>query len=142
MGNCCGIRSDYLDIARDDAKEKNDFLRMCQFDWNKIKKSEAFVNQEMHQTHITVEEMLMMSLTNDNAEFATPQVAHIAFSEFKKFMFLNKKFIEDGIKKAKAEVKEGEKYEEKSTHVGLFAPPVLDNIWLALISLNVPYGML
>ena len=141
MGNCCGIRADYISIARDTQKEKNDMNKIFNFDWNKFQKTDSSMNKEGSNSLITVDEILMMRITNDNAQFANPHVAHAAFSEFKKFMFLNKKFIEKEIEKEKAALEEGKKYEPKKYHVGLFAPPVIDSIWSAVISLDIPYGM-
>jgi hypothetical protein len=130
MGNCCGIGKDYLDIKQDQKEENKELSKICNFDWNKGNKA-----------YLTVEEMLMKKLTNDLAEFVTPQVAHIAFAEFKKFMFINKKHLD--LEKSADKTKTGEdsKKEENKYVTGLFAPPVIDSIWLSLITLDVPSGM-
>jgi hypothetical protein len=129
MGSCCGIGKDYLDIKQDVKEENKEFSKICNYDWNKGNKA-----------HLTVQEMLMKKLTNDVAEFVTPQVAHIAFAEFKKFMFLNKKHIDQEKKAEKTKEADEEKKEDKNFVTGLFAPPVIDSIWLSLMTLDVPSG--
>jgi len=136
MGNCCGIRSDYIDITRDNKKEITEFNKILNFNWNSF--SQTSENQKSTgEEPLTVEEMLLQRITNDNAEFVTPHVAHIGFSEFKKFMYLNKIFIEQEIKAEEAKLEPGQKYTKKGYYVGLFAPPIIDSIWLSLISLDV-----
>lgn len=130
MGNCCGLRGDYLDIKRDNKEENKDLTRICHFDWNKG-----------NDASVTVEEMIMKTLTNDQGEYVTPHVAHIVFSEWKKFMFLNKMFLSQEAKKEEAKQQEGTgEKKEKEFKTGLFAPPVIDSVWQFLISLDVPCG--
>ena len=130
MGNCCGLRGDYLDIKRDSKEENKDLTKICNFDWNRG-----------NNASITVQEMVLKRLTNDQGECVTPHVAHIAFSEFNKFMFLNKMFIVCEKKKEDAQKEEGTgEKENKTSRVGLFAPPLIDNVWQFLISLNVSAG--
>lgn len=140
MGNCCGARTDYLDIARDTSKETKEFIRLLNFDWNRGIASLSIEESKDNTESLTVEEMLMMKITNDKGEFVSPQVAHVAFTEFKKFMYLNKHFIKQEIKREEGLLKEGEVYMKKSSYVGLFAPPIIDSIWLSLISLDAPDG--
>lgn len=92
---------------------------------------------------LTVEEIILMKLTNDRAEFITPQVAHIAFTEFKKFIFLNKYFLEQERKRdaaASEKEKEAKAAQSRAKNVGLFAPPLIDSIWAILISLDIQDG--
>ncbi len=140
MGNCCGARVDYLDIARDTSKETKEYMRVLNFDWNRGISAPGVEESKERTDSLTVEEMLMLKITNDKGDFVTPQIAHVAFTEFKKFMFLNKHFIKQEIKKEEAQMEDGKVYIKKSSYVGLFAPPTIDSIWQGLISLDVPDG--
>ena len=55
-------------------------------------------------------------------------------------MFLNKIFLDEQILEEKSQVEEGKDFELKKSYVGLFAPPMLDNVWTTLISLDIPSG--
>ena len=67
-----------LEGDRDKKKERELLQTIFTFDFNNI-----------DHEGITVEETLMLSITNDLGEIITPQVTNILFSEFKKFIFLN-----------------------------------------------------
>ena len=56
---------------------------MMQFDWN----------ADFYDC-VTVQEMVMMENTNDLGEVLTPQSAHVLFTEFIKFMFLNGMYVQ------------------------------------------------
>jgi len=86
------------------------------FNWNKT-----------NSVFLTVEETIMTHLTNDFAEFASPHVAHIVFTEFKKFMYLNKFFFESEKKNISG---------DKQRFTGLLAPPMIDAVWQILMSIN------
>jgi len=68
------------DYFQDDITDLRQIIR---FDWNQANKA-----------ILTVEEMIMVQLTNDNNDLVNPQMAQIAFAEFKKFMFLNLKYLD------------------------------------------------
>ena len=113
---------------------------MCIRDRNRGISAPGVEESKEHTDSLTVEEMLMLKITNDKGDFVTPQIAHVAFTEFKKFMFLNKHFIKQEIKKEEAQMEDGKVYIKKSSYVGLFAPPTIDSIWQGIISLDVPDG--
>lgn len=135
------MRGEFLDITRDTAKETRDYNKILNFDWNQGVGSPGNEESKEPVQQLTVEEMLLLRLTNDRAEYANPQVAHVAFTEFKKFMFLNKHFITQEIKRKEAAVKEGDPpYTREFYYVGLFAPPTIDAIWSSLISMDALNG--
>ena len=140
MGNLsCRRNNSTLSIERDIHQEQEDLQKFLNFNWNS--KFICFlIFLEDNKAQFTVEEMVMLNLTNDSGQYITPQVAHIAFTEFKKFMFLNMKYVSEEIEKEKASLKQGETYSPRKHYVGLFAPPVIDNIWSSIISLDVIHG--
>lgn len=102
--------------------------KIAKFDWNTNNKGS-----------LTVEEILMRRITNDAGEFVTPQTAHIAFAEFKKFMFLNKMYL-DSVHKKEETRKDGAQpvaAKKQDYFVGLVAPPLIDAIWVSLMSINI-----
>ena len=76
-------------------KEKmRTIIDILQFDWN-----------SNNQYSYTIEEIIMKSIANDAGDLLNPHSAHILFSEFKKFIFLNAMYIMEGAKDKTLEVK-------------------------------------
>lgn len=137
MGNLTGCkrRPDGLTrVTRNPAEEQKYIEQIFAFDWNQGLKKQPQADQR-----VTVEENIALRLTNDNGEQVTPQVAHVAFTEFKKFMFLNKIYVGEK-EKAEAAQQEENKATEERPPLGLYAPPLIDSVWSILISLDVPAG--
>ncbi|CAI2360558.1 unnamed protein product [Moneuplotes crassus] len=134
MGCCFDTSMSYTALLGEVGMEMDDYNRIIQFDWNQGKSSDV---------EPTVEEIIMMRMCNDNTDFINPQCAHIIFSEFKKFMFLNTKYLLKTKKTRKSE--DTDKIylhntpSDSNYEIGLFAPPVIDQIWCILLSLNIPY---
>lgn len=126
MGNCCGLKSDYGDLGVSIGGTKNkDLIKIAEFDWNKDNKGS-----------VTVQEYIMRIITNDAAESVTPQVTHIVFSEFLKFMFLNKQYVDAKRKSMPKKDNNGKEIAPSKYIVGLHAPYVIDIVWSTLISLG------
>lgn len=111
------------------SEDKKTLSKIYSFNWN-----------QGNTGLLTVEEILMTQLTNDMGEFATPHFTHIAFSEFKKFMFLNKLQLEKDKNDEKDENAQRQIKDFKESYVGLFAPPIIDSVWIAIMSINTFQG--
>ena len=126
---CWGLRSNY-EMGIDIEKNKPEI--------NKLKQIEKFNWNEGNSYGCTVEEIVMLSLSNDYGDWINPQTSHILFSEFKKLMFLNHMHLSE----LKAEnLLEGKalhkKQADKKAYLGLVAPPLLDTIWCTLIKMKI-----
>jgi hypothetical protein len=110
-------------------EDKKTLSKIYSFNWN-----------QGNSGLLTVEEIIMTQLTNDIGEFATPHFTHIVFSEFKKFMFLNKLQLEKDKNDEKDELAQRQIKDFKESYVGLFAPPILDSVWITIMSLNTFQG--
>jgi len=124
MGNLCRYRNGGA-IANDDEQHTKDIQEIFDFDWN-----------QSNSNLLTVEETIMRQLTNDMGQMVTPHTAHIIFTEFKKFMFLNKIYLDELKRKEEAESMKRQIKDYKSSYTGLVAPPLVDSLWIILMSLN------
>jgi hypothetical protein len=130
MGACCGTRADYfIDGDRNISNDKKVINKIYGFNWN-----------QDNTCYLTVEEIIMTQLTNDIGEFVTPHMAHIVFSEFKKFMFLNKIMLEKEKKDDEEKDTQRQIKDYKTSYIGLPAPALIDAVWTILISLKTNYS--
>jgi hypothetical protein len=130
MGNLCRARG-RAHIVADETEKKKELQQIFDFDWNQGNKN-----------YLTVEETIMRHITNDIGEFLTPQTTQVLFAEFKKFMFLNKAYLEqlkreEIVEDAKRQIKD-----YKTCYTGLVAPPLIDSVWILLMSLKTSGGKL
>ena len=128
-GYWCGSRENFeTDIDSDKSRDRNAKYKFVQtFNWN---------NNNPYSW--TIEEIILCSLTNDAGDYVNPQTSHILFSEFKKFMFLNLMYIQEGEKDYTVRANTlNRMFQDKKAYVGLIAPPIIDLVWCILIRTKI-----